>query len=298
MTAPGDPAGLPLGESHFAAGWRQGSVCSSTALAFAFNELQPESGDVSVQRRNVKPSESLVIISQDCDILSANEPYVEAMICRTVKADFVRQVDRNSARWFVLDPASRLIAEAKYRLAIDKKVLATLAPTPWPGDDLRFRRFVRWLGRRYDRPALPDALVDCLQKPLTAALEALERDDPGMMAVFSQAIHEIRVTEPDTEEPPFKLSVYLMARGDAITDVQARAIDQVATAIQNASDRDQVAIVDVMVRFEEEMSIAEYFRTRPLFLEYLTYLGDELAGAEPSPPSRPRPPRRHRTAPL
>lgn len=285
MTANAEEAGLPLGQRLYEAGWRQGSVFATKALAFSANRLQPGAADVAVHRRNLKGKESLVVISQDCDIVSLDEPFVEAMICSLTSPERARRLDRNSARWFVIHPDTGLIAEAKHRLAIAKEALELFTPAPWPSESVRFRRFVRWLGRRYDRPALPTALVDLFQQPVSAALEAIEHDDPGMMAVFSQAVHEIRVTEPRTEFPPYSLNVYLMARGDGISDAQARAIDQVSEVILTASPSDAIDIDQVVVRFEAEMSVAEYFRTRPLFLEYLTYVGDEIAGAEP-PPTR------------
>mgnify|MGYP001301577356 CR=1 FL=1 len=280
-----EAANQPVGARLWAVGWRQGSLFSASTLAFASNRLQPGTGEVSVHRRNLKSNESLVIITQDCDIVSVDEQFVEAMICSRTSAERARRLDRNSARWFVVDPDANLVAAARYRLAIEKEALARLTPSPWPADGIRFQRFVRWLGRRYDRPALPDPLVDLCQRPVSDALEAIERNDPGTMALFSKAIHEIRITEPTTELPPFHLYVYLMARNDGagITEPQTRAIDQISHTILTAVDANVVRIEEPIVRFEAEMSVAEYFRTRPLFLEYHTYSGDEVIGAEPSP---------------
>lgn len=287
VAADAESANQPVGERLWAAGWRQGSLFSTRTLAFASNRLQSETGEVQVHRRNLRSREALVVITQDCDILSADEPFIEAMICSQTSPDRARRLDRNSARWFVIELGAGLIAEAKYRLAIEKEALEQFAPTPWPADHVRLRRFVRWLGRRYDRPALPDPLVNLLQRPLSDTLELVERDQPETMALFSDAIHEVRITEPTTEQPPFRVNVYFMMRRDdaGITQPQAQAIDYVADAILGAVDVSAVRIEEVAVRFEAEMSAAEYFRTRPLFLEYLTYSGDEVTGAEPPPAS-------------
>jgi len=44
---------------------------------------------------------------------------------------------------------------------------------------------VRWLARRYDRPALPDALVEAFQIPVNEALEALDDKEPEIGEAFS-----------------------------------------------------------------------------------------------------------------
>ena len=283
MAINADDPSQPLSERLFAAGWRQGSMFSTRELAFASNRLQSDGQTTEVHHRNVKPRELLVVISQDCDIVSDDEPFVEVMICSTTNQERAHRLDRNSARWFVVDREQGLVAEARYRLAIEKSMLERYQPRAWPAGDLRFRRFVRWLGRRYDRPALPDALVDCLQKPLTSILEKFETSDPTMMKQFTAAVYEIRVTEPSTEVPPFDVSIYLMVAGSAITRTQARAISQVEDAISSGLDKELIRIGFISPILEEEMSVAEYFRTRPIFLEYLTYHGDEIDGAEPPP---------------
>ncbi len=62
------------------------------------------------------------------------------------------------------------------------------------------------------------------------------------------------------------------------------AIEAAEQAIRDALDPG-VARLDGEVRQldEEQLSVAEYFATRPLFLEYLTYRGDETEGAAPPP---------------
>lgn len=99
---------------------------------------------------------------------------------------------------------------------------------------------------------------------------------------FSRAVHEIRVNLPATEEPPFDLQLILLVRGDSLTAEEADAIDA-AVAVMRAGVDPTLIHLDPEVRIlsDEQMSVAEYFASRPLFLEYLTFSGDELEGAEP-----------------
>jgi hypothetical protein len=283
MTGAGASAGSD-GERLLAAGWRQGSMFTGKGLRYLYNGR-----DGATCHRQVKESEKLVLISQECDILTAREPYVEAMLCRQQNGRaYLARVAQNSARVFVIDlsPESdpAWVVEAKYRLQLEKGVLHALAPEPWPGTPKRLEQFVRWLARRYDRPALPDALVESFQKPVEQALRRLYDEQPAMGRAFSQAVREVRVSLPPAEQPPFHLQVILLLHGGDITAEEANAIGAAEQAIRNALDPARVRLEGgVRTLDEEQMSVAEYFATRPLFLEYLTYRGDETEGAEPPP---------------
>jgi hypothetical protein len=270
-----------LGWGLYDAGWKQGAVFDGPGLAFGSNRVRRETDSVELHRRNVQSREQLVVVSQDCDIVSNDEPFVEALICSRTTSERAHRLDRNSARWFVINPDSGLVAEARYRLPITKDALARFAPQPWPGTIIRFRRFVRWLGRRYDRPALPDLVVELFQRPITALFERLDDERPNIVYAFSMAVHEIRATIPPTETPPFEIHLMLMARRDQLTEEEDRALQYVEQELRAVLDPAHVQLGTIAVRLEEEMSVAEYFATRPVFLEYLTYRGEESEGAEP-----------------
>lgn len=172
----------PQADVLLTAGWQQGTFFTVSSVAFLWNG-RPSGGaePATVEQRRPRADEQYVVISQTCDIGASaeQEPYVEAMLCRVRKQPkFLARAARNSARWFVVDIDSGLVVEAKYRVQIAKELLIDLEPRPWPGSAQQLDRFVRWLARRYDRPALPDALVEAFQKPIEQALEQLDADSP------------------------------------------------------------------------------------------------------------------------
>lgn len=286
----GDTSSPSLGQDLLDAGWHQGTIFTARSVYFLWNETpgSPGEGQTAIGSRRVKPKEKLVLVTQDCDIITdeTREPYVEALICRVDRRrDFLERIDRNSARWFVVDPESGLVALATYRVQIAKRVLAGLSPGPWPGGPKRLQRFIRWLSRRYDRPAVPDPLVEAFQRPFEEMLERIHDESPSVGAAFNRAVSEVRVSVPPNETPPFDLHVVLMLGSDTLTREEADAIDHVERAVLGrfGSGDARVGTGGVYARTEDEMSVAEYFATRPLFLEYLTYRGDAVEGAEPPP---------------
>ena len=285
-TEPSGQRDESLGQKLYDMGWRQGTLFQAPGIQFALiasNAANPV-GRV-LQPRNVKTKERLILITQDCDIIAEGEvePYVEAMICGTVDVKHAARVDRNSARAFVIDPQTRLTAQARYRLSIAKDVLLGLTPEPWPNDPSRFERFVRWLARRYDRPAIPDSLVVNFQQPIERVLNRLDETAPDISAAFSRAIHEIRVKVPADERPPFELQLTFLIEGAELPDAELDALVAVDEMIRGAIDGNVVTLDETQFLTSEQITMAEYFATRPLFLEYLTYRGAEVEGAKPFP---------------
>lgn len=274
----------PSGEGLYAAGWRQGVVFEAPSACFLHNSLDSTGETLRINQRLVRTKEKLVLVTQDCDIKADpnEEPYIEALICDTVKGSRAIKLDRNSARYFVIDPATNLVAEARYRLVLDKKVLLKLSFKPWPSTQERLERFVRWLARRYDRPAIPDPMYDAFQRPIEDVLENLETSNPELGRAFSSAIHEIRVNLPEHETPPFDLELMYLIKKDGLTEEEVEAIFALTDAIHQTLDTQLVHLApDPRIVTLEEISMAEYYATRPLFLEYLTYRGTEVQGATP-----------------
>lgn len=185
----------------------------------------------------------------------------------------------------MIDPSARLTAKASYRLLIRKQDLAALTPAPWPSTAERFARFVRWLARRYDRPAIADELVAALD-PINRVLTRLDVDQPGLTAMLSEAIQDWRFSLPSREEPPFDVQLILILSGDTLSAEQATAIEIAVDEIRPALDPALVQLHPVAhIVSDDEFSLREARRSRPLFLESLTFRGDERVGALPTPRS-------------
>ena len=141
---------------------------------------------------------------------------------------------------------------------------------------------MRWLARRFDRPAIPDKIVETFQLPLENVLNQIDKDYPEIGLAFSHAVYELRVHLPTNEEPPFDVQLIVMIKRTGLSAEEADAIDFVKTNIRNKLDP---AIIhfnpEVLIRTDEEIPFAEHRATKPLFLEYLTYKGEEPKGIRP-----------------
>jgi hypothetical protein len=275
-------AEVHAGKRLYAAGWRQGSLLQAPGVAYVWNEWDVETGSLRVKERKVSPEERLVIVSQDCDI-SANpisEPCVEAFVCRVESAKFCEKIGK-SARFFLIDSAARLVAHAARRAYLVKDALTYYQPEQWPSTSTRHNWFVRWLAHRYDRPAVPDDVVKAFQNPVDEVLRGISLSHPHIFRDFSEVVRELRVSDPPSSQPPYELALLLMANKDAITADQSDALEYVEKAIREHIDRDRVTLGEVALVTEARISAEEYFASRPLYLEYLTYQGDEVEGSEP-----------------
>ncbi len=268
-------------------GWRQGALFSAPSAYFAWNDLSSSSpGDTIIQqRRKTRSGEKFVLIAQDCDITASEEqePYVEALLCKTYRnREFLNKIGRNSARLFVIDFDTGLVAESKYRVQFAKQVLRMLTPELWPGSSKHLERFIRWLARRYDRPAIPDSIVEAFQRPVENVLARLNQERPDVGAIFTRAVHEVRISLPTTDDPPFGLQLVLLVRSGGLSEEETGAINIFKEVVQNSLNPRIIHLdPEVYALTEEEISMADYYATRPLFLEYHTYRGEETEGAEP-----------------
>lgn len=130
------------------------------------------------------------------------------------------------------------------------------------------------------RPALANDLVAYFQEPTVNALSRLAKKQSRTMQSFSEAVTELRVVPPDTQQAPFDVELIFLLDDVGISAEAVDALDAVAAEIRGAVDPELVRITDVRIRSEEQMSVAEYFSSVPLFLDSMTYRGDEIRGAE------------------
>jgi len=276
-----------LSRSLLDIGWQQGTLFSAPSAYFTWNDVSSSSpGDALIQqRRKTKSGEKFVLNTQDCDINASEEqePYVEALLCKTYRnREFLSKIDRNSARWFVIDFDTGLVAESKYRVQFAKQVLRMLTPELWPGSSKHLEHFIRWLARRYDRPAIPDSIVEGFQRPVEDVLARLDKERRDFGAIFTRAVHEVRISLPTTDNLPLGLRLVLLVRSGRLSEEDKGAINIFKEAVQDSLNPKIIHLdPEVRVLTEEEISLAEYRRTRPLFLEYHTYKGEEIEGAEP-----------------
>lgn len=86
---------------------------------------------------------------------------------------------------------------------------------------------------------------------------------------------------PATDDPPFDLTPIIMVDVDGMTAEQAAEIEDLRQAIMGAFHPEYVKVDDVEVRTDDQLSLAGYLRTAPIYFEHRTYRGEEVLGAEP-----------------
>lgn len=212
------------GEQLVGAGWKQGALLPSTAPVL-FHEWAPGTPPVWVERRRGVTGE-LVVASQTCDLKKdpGDEPLVECLRAFwTSNPKIVVPASKNAIRHFFLrerrlgEERQGLVAEAASRVFIEKRSLLNFTPEPGCADATVEARFRRWLGRRYDRPAVPDSLVRAAQKPVVDALRRLADDDRTW-----SLLEGVREVLYDSEQlaAPFKVKLVFL-REDRLTDAAA-----------------------------------------------------------------------------
>jgi len=187
-------------------GWRQGSLLEAISAPkswLAFNGQQntdqekTESPDKTtfqgswvLNQEALDANDVLIIASQTCDIKRSllQEPYIEVIRGYwSSDRSVIHQAGKNSSRLFLMQRRSRnntkeeaLIADAIVRIQIEKAALLLLMPKSSfkENDKVTPHKFSEWLARRYNRPALPDAIVNAIQKPIVKGIDKLPYDHP------------------------------------------------------------------------------------------------------------------------
>lgn len=279
-----------IGSKLWEDGWRQGSMFYAPSASLAWNTFPADESIsfLTIEQKILGDSELFIVATQDCDIVApaTKEPFIEAFLC-TIELDQnqLALLDRNSARWFVVQPRSSIVANAMDRILFSKHALTKLKPIPWSSGQVRLQRYIGWLARRFDRPAIPDALVSVFQKPVEKVFESLSKKQPHTIAAFNRAVSQMRINVPSSTIPPFNLQIILLTRDDNLTAEEHDAILAVTKAIRDRIDKQQVHLLpDAWLVTEAGISLADYNNSRPLALDYLTYQGDTISGT--LPPSR------------
>src|SRR5207302_1640388 len=94
-----------------------------------------------------------------------------------------------------------------------------------------------WLARRYDRPAIPDILVDTFQKPLEKTINQIANEHPSVFIAFNNVVYDVRVNLPASEQPPFDLQLIFLLAREELSSEEADAINIIGAAIQANLDR-------------------------------------------------------------
>jgi hypothetical protein len=239
-----------------------------------------ESSNWEIKSSDLAAGELLVIASQTCDLLKdqAKEPFVEAIRAFWTDApSIIREAGRNSARYFLLQQRKTehsnqgLIADATFRVLIDKAALGQLEPEQCfnAEDEKTPRKFSNWLGRRYSRPAVPDDYVRAIQKPIVQGIEKLSDSNP-LQGILDR-LEEIRFAVENSEDKPLKANFIFLEDSSGGTEIDSESMASFAGWIaQRLSKTGLAELADWRLLNYEQISVADYFDTHQLPLDYFT----------------------------
>jgi len=226
-------------------------------------------------------SHFFVLASQTCDVIKheAQEPTVVVLgAFETDNPKVLAEAEGNSPRYFLLDSGNSLVVDARKLALIEKPLLAKMERlSPDLPEEAR-QRFARWIGRRFNRPALPDLVVELIAGPIVDKMFELrvEKDPNGEVL---DAVSEVRIADLQGE-PPYEVRL-LFVMDDMETSAGTRlALARLVVDMQGwLSGNGRIVAWDAASLYE--ISAGDYFNTVPLYAEHLTYQGAVKEGAAP-----------------
>lgn len=183
-------------------GWRQGSVFQADLAAVAY----VDDGGQSVQQ--VLSFDRWIVVSQDCDLATADSVSNEAAI--EIQPVFP---GNPGSGWGIRARKLRLGAEIFTSAEAPKLKVSPAALSNFIGSaheviqDERATALKTWLGRRYDRPAVPEVLVDVAQA-ISKAVKACRT------AELADQTHDILFTATETRPSTFDLIAVVTKAAD------------------------------------------------------------------------------------
>ena len=244
-------------------GWRQGSVFAAELLATHLTEREGQ-----VQSMTASFGQ-WVVCTQDCDLRAASGSSEQALVeLRPVlEDDPPADMGIRSRRFLLAD--GRYVDATTPRCFVTPTLLASFDSTRQaPLDDARSRAFKTWLGLRYDRPAVPDNLVDL-------ARDVAKRCGSRGGRETGELVHDVLMQFDDSTDPPH-VALFAVIADKADHEVVRTWLSKAATRVR--PELGVVAYIDVGTRSETPLDLIE--TSYAADLSQLTWGGAEPAGVE------------------
>jgi len=286
-----------VGRTLYRAGWAQGVLLNPLAVSVAFAPAQPVSKiakaavgrgapDVSVKLAQphgiasgiAASTERLVVISQACDIVKSpnDEPNVLAMpVFKTENQRIIGPASRNSSRYYLLDAGRGFVVDASAVAVIEKPLLTTMTPEVGAQTEDDRKRFGRWLARRFNRPAIDDAIVVAIVKPILENMRSLQATGNLNLDLFDRIL-EVRL-RVENDSLPFTFDLLFMVEPVASAEFEllmAPLLGQMRSWFQPELSK----LRAWYTRSYEDVSVADYLASDQLYLDEYSYDGGTIRG--------------------
>ncbi len=223
-------------------GWRQGSIVSCELTATHLTSSEGRIQEVS------QSYGCWVVCTQDCDLRSASTDSHRPMIeLRPVLHEDPLSDWGIRSRRFLLYEGAYVDADAP-RCAVTPALLSTMRPGRAAAlNEARSRALKTWLGLRYDRPAVPEHLVEL-------AREVARRCSGGSGRTISEQVHDVLMQFDDSAQP-VHVALFGVIADDASPEAVRVWLADVATRIN--SDLGVVTVIDVGTRAQTSLELLE-----------------------------------------
>jgi len=246
-------------------GWRQGSVFLAKLTASSL-DVGDKPNEVAVRSLD---HGRWVVCTQDCDLRSS--PLESSKTLVEVRPVFDEEPP---ADWGIRSNKIRLtydlyVEAGALRLHLTPALLHRYAERRSdPLADHRATAFKTWLGLRYDRPAVPEALVP-------AAREVAKRCGAKGGRETALRVHDVFMQFNEDQDPP-RVALFAVVVGDEDREPGRVWLAEAATRVQ--SDVCVVAHIDVGTKAEVPLELVETSYSADL--SQLTWGGEIPTGAE------------------
>lgn len=145
-------------------------------------------------------------------------------------------------------------------------------------DDETKERFARWIGHRFNRPAIHDDIVAAVHKPIVDNLAELRRNNDLDIKALDM-VKEVRLAKI-VGNPPYDVRLLFIIPESGLPDdgfALARLVSRMSEWFNPLAAR----LVAWDVRHLYEISVGDYLDTQQIYLEHYTYQGESATGFTP-----------------
>lgn len=289
-----------IGRALYEKGWDQGVLFSALSEAVNFDPDAPVSklakaaSKTAPERKTAsggiahgvaygpRPKVNrLLLITQACDLVKqlSVEPNVFAMpVFATTNEKILEVAVRNSVRYFLVDAARNLVADASTCIVVEKPLLAKLTPEVGVKTSDERRRLAQWIARRFNRPAIPDPVVAAIVKPILTNLRAKQEAGTLDEALLARVL-EVRLRVLN-DALPYRFELLFIVEEGTVAQAEfelAPFLGEMRTWFSAAS-----AILETWyARSYGDISVADYLDYDQLDLVEYSYEGQLVVGLFP-----------------
>lgn len=199
-----------------------------------------------------------VVVSQDCDIVAnaVIEPCVDllpASVTTYFEGDLL--YGKNPRRLCLeLESGQFAIVDIRHRQTVEKVSVADIVPLPTPVVATHRRILAKWLGKRYTRPAFPDAFNGRLETQKKKLAQLSKREDGKLVTGIYMMLN---IENELSSSESYEVTIWFACRTEVADDLKER-VEAYATDFVAAMRACQgIEIIEHEVRAEFDISLED-----------------------------------------